>query len=67
MTAADYSTDRARTMDRVRRVGAEEAVPSAAYDRMEAFVMGLPGGSVKHVVGCFAVPPRPLEGVTEAS
>ncbi|HWT10508.1 MAG TPA: MmgE/PrpD family protein 4, partial [Roseomonas sp.] len=58
MTAADYSYDRARTMDLVRRIGAEEGVPPAAYDRMEAFVMGLPGGAVQDIVGCFAMLPR---------
>ena len=60
MTAADYSYDRARTMDLVRRIGVEEGVPAEAYDRMEAFVMGLPGGSVKDILGCFALLPRSL-------
>lgn len=59
MTAADYSYDRARTMALVRRIGAEEGVPAAAYDRLEAFVAGLPGGSIADVVGCFALLPRP--------
>ena len=67
MTAADYSYDRARTMDLVRRIAAEEGVPSAAHDRREALIMGLPGGSVKDIVGCFALLPRPLEDATAAS
>lgn len=67
MTAADYSYDRTRTMDLVRRIGVEEGVPAEAYDRMEAFVMGLPGGSVKDIVGCFALLPRPLEDAAAAS
>lgn len=67
MTAAVSSQERARTVDFVRRIGAEQGVPSAAYDRMEGFVTGLSGGSVKDIVGCCAVPPRPLEDATEAS
>ncbi len=58
MTAADYSYDCARTMQLVRRIGAEEGVPQAAYDRLEAFVMGLPGGSIGDVIGCFDLLPR---------
>lgn len=58
MTASDYSYDRARTMELMRRIGAEEGVPAEAYDRMEGFVMGLPGGSMEDVVRCFALLPR---------
>lgn len=67
MTAADFSSDRVRTMKPVHRIDADEGVPVEAIDRMECFVMGLSGGSVKDVVGCFALPPRPLEDATGAS
>ncbi|MCW8086643.1 hypothetical protein [Sabulicella glaciei] len=49
-------------MEPMRRIGAEEGVPAKAHGRMEEFVMGLPGGSMEDVVGCFAPPPR--RGVT---
>ena len=42
----------------MRRIGAEEGLPAKAHDRMEEFVMSLPGGSTEDVVGCFALLPR---------
>jgi 2-methylcitrate dehydratase PrpD len=57
MTTDDYAYDRARVVELVRRIGAEEGVPAAAYDRRERFVAGLPAGSVTDVVGCFALLP----------
>lgn len=57
MTTDDYAYDRARVSELVRRIGAEEGVPAAAYDCLERFVSGLPAGSVTNVVGCFALLP----------
>ena len=42
MTARDYSYDRARVSELVRRVGKEENVPEKAFDLVEGFVDRLP-------------------------
>lgn len=54
MTPADYAFDRAAVSTLVRRIGAEENVPSAAYDLMEQFADRLPNGSVDDVIASFA-------------
>jgi 2-methylcitrate dehydratase PrpD len=58
MGFADYSFDRAGVSALIRRIGREQAVPEAAYDRLEAFVAGLPRGSIGDVLQAFAMLPR---------
>jgi 2-methylcitrate dehydratase PrpD len=57
MTTDDYAYDRARVSALVRRIGAEEGVPAAAYDRLEAFVAALPNASIASVLDAFALLP----------
>jgi 2-methylcitrate dehydratase PrpD len=58
MSFADYSYDRAGVSALIRRVGREQAVPAAAYDRLEAFVAGLPRGNIADLLQAFALLPR---------
>src|SRR3990172_6755579 len=58
MTFADYSFDRAGVSALIRRIGREQAVPEAAYDRLETFVAGLPNGSIADLLQAFALLPR---------
>jgi 2-methylcitrate dehydratase PrpD len=58
MTFADYSYDRAGVSALIRRIGREQAVPDAAYDKLEAFVAGLPKGNIGDVLQAFAMLPR---------
>ena len=58
MTTDDYAYDRAGVSALVRRIGAEEGVPAAAYDRIEAFVGALPDASIADAVDAFALLPR---------
>jgi 2-methylcitrate dehydratase PrpD len=53
MTAKDFSYDRKRTSELVRRIGAEQGLSSQTYDRLEAFVDALPSGSISEVVSLF--------------
>jgi 2-methylcitrate dehydratase PrpD len=55
MTPADYAYDRAKVSNLVRRIGAEEKVPSSAYDLLERFVERLPNGSLEEVFTSFAM------------
>jgi 2-methylcitrate dehydratase PrpD len=55
MTAADYAYDRPAVSSLVRRVGAEENVPPAAFDLLEQFVERLPGGTLDDVIGSFGM------------
>ena len=55
MTTADYAYDRARVSRLVRRIGVEENVPMAAFDRIEAFVERLPAVSIDEVIDAFAL------------
>jgi 2-methylcitrate dehydratase PrpD len=55
MTTADYAYDRASVSALVRRIGREQNVPAAAFDRVEAFVNRLPGGAIDDVVSAFAL------------
>ncbi len=54
MTAADYAYDRAGVSRLVRRIGVEQNVPMAAFDRLEGFVDRLPQGSIDDVLTAFA-------------
>ena len=58
MSFADYSFDRAAVSTLIRRIGREQAVPAAAYDRLEAFVAGLPNGNIAELLQAFALLPR---------
>jgi len=55
MTTADYAYDRTRVSQLVRRIGVEENVPMAAFDRIEAFVERLPVASIDEVIDAFAL------------
>lgn len=57
MTAEDYSYDIARVSELVRRIGREEGVPAAAYDRLEAFVHEAPRTTIGELLGAFALLP----------
>lgn len=54
MTTADYSYDRARVSDLVRRIGAESNVPASVYDRLERFVARPEAVGIAEVLACFA-------------
>ena len=58
MTAADYSYDLATLSTLLRRIGEEEGVPTAAFDRLERFVENLPAGSIDDAVSVFTLVPR---------
>lgn len=58
MGFADYSFDRAAVSELIRRIGREQAVPEAAYDKLEAFVDGLPNGRIGDLLQAFALLPR---------
>lgn len=55
MTPADYAYDRAGVSRLVRRIGIEQDVPMAAFDRLEAFVDRLPMTSIDEVLASFAL------------
>ncbi|HET7410811.1 MAG TPA: MmgE/PrpD family protein, partial [Paracoccaceae bacterium] len=57
-TPADFSFDRATVSALIRRIGAETGLPASAYDRLESFVDGLPGGDIDMVIDSFAEAPR---------
>jgi 2-methylcitrate dehydratase PrpD len=54
MTFSDYSYDRRGVSRLVRRVGAETAIPTSAYDRLERFVDRLPDADLAEVLTSFA-------------
>lgn len=54
-TAADYSYSRAEVSSLIRRIGAEEGVPAAAYDRIEGFVEALPEAEIEDAIDAFAL------------
>ncbi len=58
MTAADYSYDLPTLSRLLRRIGEEEGVPMAAFDRLERFVERLPAGSIEDAISVFALAPR---------
>jgi len=49
----DYSYSRAEVSRMVRRIGAEVGLAAPTYDRLEAFVDGLPSGDIRDVIACF--------------
>lgn len=53
MTAADYSYSWAEVSAMVRRIGAEEGVPGAAYDKIETFCAAPDSAPVSLVVDAF--------------
>jgi 2-methylcitrate dehydratase PrpD len=53
MTAADYAYDLPTLSALLRRIGAEEGVPMAAFDRLERFVEKLPGGAIEDAISVF--------------
>jgi 2-methylcitrate dehydratase PrpD len=55
MTAEDYSYDRARVSELVRRIGKEENVPTKAFELVEMFVDQLPAGEIGTVVEAFSM------------
>jgi 2-methylcitrate dehydratase PrpD len=55
MTTRDFAFDRKGVSALVRRIGAEQAIPVQAYDVIESFVDGLPGGGVHEVLRAFAM------------
>lgn len=58
MTAADYSYDLPTLSTLLRRIGEEEGVPMAAFDRLERFVESLPAGSIEDAISVFTLVPR---------
>jgi 2-methylcitrate dehydratase PrpD len=58
MIAADYAYDLKTLSVMLRRIGAEENVPMSAFDRLERFVEGLPGGAIEDAMSVFAAPPK---------
>lgn len=55
MTTADYAYDRATVSRLVRRIGVEENVPMAAFDRLENFVDRWPATHIDEVIDAFAM------------
>ncbi len=58
MGFADYAYDSAGVSALIRRIGREQAVPEAAYDRLESFIAKLPHGSIADLLQVFALLPR---------
>jgi 2-methylcitrate dehydratase PrpD len=56
MTAADYAYERPAVSKLIRRIGAEQGLPPARYDAIEAFVDRLPNVDVADVVSVFGKP-----------
>jgi 2-methylcitrate dehydratase PrpD len=54
-TEADYAYDRATVAAMVRRIGRNENVPQAAFDRLESFVDRLPDAAIDEVLASFAM------------
>jgi 2-methylcitrate dehydratase PrpD len=55
MTPADYAFDRTSVSTMLRRIGQEQAVPPAAFSRIEAFADLLPQGSIDDAIASFAM------------
>ncbi len=55
MTPADYAFSRDGVSLMLRRIGGEQDVASAAFDRIETFVDRLPDGDVTEAIGAFAL------------
>jgi 2-methylcitrate dehydratase PrpD len=54
MTPADYSFNRGAVSEMLRRIGREQKVAPAAFDRIERFVDRLPDGAIADAVGAFS-------------
>jgi 2-methylcitrate dehydratase PrpD len=50
-----YNFDRAEVETLIRRIGRETGIDNTAFDRLEAFVDGLPGGDIGELIGIFPV------------
>jgi 2-methylcitrate dehydratase PrpD len=55
MTPADYAYSRNGVSEMLRRIGREQNVAPAAFDRIERFVERLPDGGIADVVGAFSL------------
>jgi hypothetical protein len=55
MTAQDYAYDGPTLSALLRRIGREQNVPMAVFDRLEAFVARLPNAPIDEVLGAFAM------------
>jgi 2-methylcitrate dehydratase PrpD len=55
MSTEDYAYDRPTVSKLLRRIGSEENVPQAAFDRLEVFVNRLPAVSIAEVLASFAM------------
>jgi 2-methylcitrate dehydratase PrpD len=55
MTAKDYAYDGPTLSALLRRIGREQNVPMALFDRLEGFVARLPNASIDEVLGAFAM------------
>ena len=54
MTPADYAFDRAALRELLTRIGAEQGLPSALFERIERAVDALPGGRIEDFTTLFA-------------
>jgi 2-methylcitrate dehydratase PrpD len=57
MSAADYAYDRGTVAALVRGIGAQQDLPSTAFDLLEKFVEQLPDSSIDDVLASYAVVP----------
>jgi 2-methylcitrate dehydratase PrpD len=55
MSARDFAYDRPGVVALARRIGAEENVPAAAFERLEAFVERWPAVGITEVLAAFAM------------
>jgi len=55
MTAKDFAYDRQTVAKLIRRIGSEQDVPGAAFDRLEAFVDRWPATSIREVLMSFSM------------
>jgi 2-methylcitrate dehydratase PrpD len=55
MTTKDFAYDRQTVSKLIRRIGNEQDVPTAAFDRLEAFVDRWPAASIGEVLTTFAM------------
>jgi len=57
MTAKDYAYDLPTLSTLLRRIGGEEGVPMAVFDRLERFVENLPSQSIVDAISVFTLMP----------
>ncbi|MBN9002042.1 MAG: hypothetical protein J0H75_08230, partial [Rhizobiales bacterium] len=55
MTPADYAYDRATVSQMLRRIGGEQAVPPAAFSKIEDFTDRIPQGTIADAISSFAI------------